>query len=114
MISNQQLDSTTSNSGGRDSPGTATSTAKSSRRDSLTDKVVIPTQSQLQQKQQSTQMQVPKATAFEIPANNTNRRLVLHNWKQFVDIMKFIFVFNSNDNEFYTEIKIIFSKTKKK
>lgn len=73
MISNQQLDSTTSNSGGRDSPGTATSTAKSSRRDSLTDKVVIPTQSQLQQKQQSTQMQVPKATAFEIPAN---RRLV--------------------------------------
>lgn len=76
MTSNQQLDSTTSNSGGRDSPGTATSTAKSSRRDSLTDKVVIPTQSQLQQKQQSTQMQVPKATAFEIPANNTNRRLV--------------------------------------
>lgn len=84
MISNQQLDSATSNSGGRDSPGTATSTAKSSRRDSLTDKVVIPTQSQLQQKQQatnqvqpqSTQTQVPKATAFEIPANNTNRRFV--------------------------------------
>lgn len=84
MISNQQLDSTTSNSGGRDSPGTATSTAKSSRRDSLTDKVVIPTQSQLQQKQQSTnqmqpqptQMQVPKAKAFEIPVNDSNRRLV--------------------------------------
>lgn len=85
MISNQQLDSATSNSGGRDSPGTATSTAKSSRRDSLTDKVVIPTQSQLQQQQQqqqtnnqvlpqSTQMQVPKATAFEIPANNSIRR----------------------------------------
>lgn len=84
MISNQQLDSATSNSGGRDSPGTATSTAKSSRRDSLTDKIVIPTQSQLQQKQQtnnqmlpqSIQMQVPKATAFEIPSNNTNRRCV--------------------------------------
>lgn len=69
MTSNQQLDSTTSNSGGRDSPGTATSTAKSSRRDSLTDKIVIPTQS-------PPQMQVPKATAFEIPANSTNRRLV--------------------------------------
>lgn len=87
MINNQQLDSATSNSGGRDSPGTATSTAKSSRRDSLTDKVIIPTQSQIQQQQQSTtnqvqnlpqstQMQVPKGTAFEIPAVNTNRRCV--------------------------------------
>lgn len=93
MLSNQQLDSATSNSGGRDSPGTATSTAKSSRRDSLTDKVIIPTQSQLQQKQQSTvattaatttdqvhsqptQMQVPKGTAFDIPTNNSIRRLV--------------------------------------
>lgn len=81
MISNQQLDSATSNSGGRDSPGTATSTAKSSRRDSLTDKVIIPTQSQIQQKQQSanqvpTQMQVPKGTAFEIPSMATNRRCV--------------------------------------
>lgn len=92
MLSNQQLDSGTSNSGGRDSPGTATSTAKSSRRDSLTDKVIIPTQSQLQQKQQSsspspsttsnqvhpqpTQMQVPKGTAFDLPATNSNRRLV--------------------------------------
>lgn len=99
MISNQQLDSTTSNSGGRDSPGTATSTAKSSRRDSLTDKVVIPTQSQIQQKQQSTQMQVqvPKATAFEIPANNANRRSVSHNCKQFIchdiDILFLIFQF---------------------
>lgn len=89
MINNQQLDSATSNSGGRDSPGTATSTAKSSRRDSLTDKVVIPTQSQLQQQQQqqqtnnqvlpqqSTEFQVPKATAFEIPANNAIRRCIL-------------------------------------
>lgn len=82
MISNHQLDSATSNSGGRDSPGTATSTAKSSRRDSLTDKVIIPTQSQIQQKQQTTNQvlspppQVPKATAFEIPPNNANRRLV--------------------------------------
>ncbi|XP_055317869.1 WD repeat-containing protein 47 isoform X4 [Sitodiplosis mosellana] len=82
MINNQQLDSATSNSGGRDSPGTATSTAKSSRRDSLTDKVIIPTQSQIQQQQttnqvqsppQSTQMQVPKEAAFEIPTANTNR-----------------------------------------
>lgn len=89
MLSNQQLDSATSNSGGRDSPGTATSTAKSSRRDSLTDKVIIPTQSQIQQQQQSTnqvqippqsnQMQVPKGTAFEIPTANTNRRYANHN-----------------------------------
>lgn len=76
IVNNQQLDSATS-SGGRDSPGTATSTAKSSRRDSLTDKVIIPTQSQIQQKQQSTNQvqppqQVPKGTAFEIPAA-TNR-----------------------------------------
>lgn len=88
MINNQQGENTSNNSGGRDSPGTATSTAKSSRRDSLTDKVIIPTQSQLQQKQQSsinqilnpetTQIAVPKATAFEIPSNNTssNRRFV--------------------------------------
>lgn len=85
MINNQQLDSATSNSGGRDSPGTATSTAKSSRRDSLTDKIIIPTQSQIQQQEQSTtnqvqnspqstQMQVPKGTAFEIPT--ANRRCV--------------------------------------
>lgn len=85
--SSQALDSATINSGGRDSPGTATSTAKSSRRDSLTDKIVIPTQSQLQQKQQQQQQQpqiittsqvpVPKATAFEISAptaSNVNKR----------------------------------------
>lgn len=90
MLNNQQLDSATSNSGGRDSPGTATSTAKSSRRDSLTDKVIIPTQSQIQQHQQQqqlmnqvqgspqpTQMQVPKGSAFEIPTANSNRRCVL-------------------------------------
>lgn len=43
--SNSQLDHT-SGSGGRESPSTATSTAKSSRRDSLSDKVVVPTQHQ--------------------------------------------------------------------
>lgn len=86
-MNNQQIENTSSNSGGRDSPSTATSTAKSSRRDSLTDKIVIPTQSQIQQKQQSidqmlqqtTQVDVPKSTAFELPTNNTNinRKYVL-------------------------------------
>lgn len=80
-MNNQQVENTSSNtSGGRDSPSTATSTAKSSRRDSLTDKIVIPTQSQIQQKQQSinhmlqqtTQVDVPKPAAFELPTNNTN------------------------------------------
>lgn len=79
-MNNQQIENTSSNSGGRDSPSTATSTAKSSRRDSLTEKIVIPTQSQIQQKQQSidqmlqqtTQVDVPKSAAFELPINNTN------------------------------------------
>lgn len=70
-------------SAGRESPSTAASTAKSSRRDSLSDKVVIPTQSQLQQQQvgklqqnQSSESSISspvpareygKAIAFEIP-----------------------------------------------
>lgn len=72
-----------SSSGGCESPSTATSTAKSSRRDSLTDKVVIPTQTQLQhhavgqlQQQQHQQQQQPvpltKAMAFEIPKSITS------------------------------------------
>lgn len=82
ITNNQQIENTSSNSGGRDSPSTATSTAKSSRRDSLTDKIVIPTQSQIainQMLQQTTQVDVPKSAAFELPTNNTNinRKYVL-------------------------------------
>lgn len=41
------MDTTANNTGGRESPGT--STAKSSRRDSLTDKVTLPILNQMQQ-----------------------------------------------------------------
>lgn len=41
-----------SDHGGRESPSTTPSTAKSSRRDSLTDKVVLPSQIQMLQQQQ--------------------------------------------------------------
>lgn len=84
-MSNAQL---SDSSAGRESPSTAASTAKSSRRDSLSDKVVIPTQSQIQQQnvgkqqvssQQSSESSIPgavrefgKGIAFEIPKGTTS------------------------------------------
>lgn len=65
-------------SGGRESPSTATSTAKSSRRDSLTDKIIVPTQTQLQQQAvgRMNQQQIPppptKPVAFEVPKSVTS------------------------------------------
>lgn len=68
------IDQSTVSAGGRESPSTANSTAKSSRRDSLTDKIVIPTQNQLQNHaaeqihQQTTA--INRSMAAEIPKNN--------------------------------------------
>lgn len=74
-------------SAGRESPSTATSTAKSSRRDSLSEKVVIPTLSQIQQQNVGIQhnnsyaieSSAPKVTreygkgiAFEIPKSGSS------------------------------------------
>lgn len=74
-------------SAGRESPSTAASTAKSSRRDSLSEKVVIPTQSQIQQQNAGIQQNnsyasesyLPKVTreygkgiAFEIPKSGSS------------------------------------------
>lgn len=62
-------------SGGRESPSTATSTAKSSRRDSLTDKVIVPTQTQLQQQavgRINQQLPQAKPIPFEAPKSVTS------------------------------------------
>lgn len=73
--SQSTIDQSSANVGGRESPSTATSTAKSSRRDSLTDKIVIPTQNQLQHQAAGQIHQqasiVNRSVAAEIPKNNT-------------------------------------------
>lgn len=55
-----------------DGSSTAVSTAKSSRRDSLTDKVVIPTQHQISAKLYQQQIPVTKGISFEIPKSITS------------------------------------------